>query len=389
MEVQQIHSIINSITTEVTGGSAVVNEDLSNIVDVGTSVFSATSVDNYVRSLVDRIGKVVFENRVYKGNAPSIMMDSWEYGSVLQKIQSDLPTAYENASWDLTDGSSYDPNIFYKPAVSAKFFNSKVTFEIPVSFTERQVKESFTSPTQLNAFLSMITNGVEKSMTIKTDSLIMRTINNMIAETVANEYTGDTPDYDSTSGIRAVNLLYLYNEKFDKTLSAEECLTDPDFIKFASYYIGIYQNRLSRISTLFNVGGKEKFTSPDNMKIILLNDFVAASNVYLESNTFHNEHVSLPKADVVPYWQGSGTDYGFESISTINVKTASEATVELSGIIGVIADKDSIGVANLNKRVTTNYNAKGEFFTNFYKFDSGYFNDLNENFVVFFVHNAS
>ena len=144
MEVKQIYNLVNSITTEVLG-SAIVKEDLSNVVDVGNSIFNASKVDNYVKSLVNHIGRVIFVDRVYNGSVPSVLMDSWEFGSVLEKISCDLPTATENESWDLVDGQTYNPNVFYKPSVSVKFYNSKTTFEIPLSFTEMQVKESFSN----------------------------------------------------------------------------------------------------------------------------------------------------------------------------------------------------------------------------------------------------
>ena len=155
MTINQIYELVNAATSEILGESAVVAEDLSNVVDIGTEIFNANAVDNYVRSLVNHIGRVIFVNRPYAGNVPSVLMDGWEYGSVLEKITADLPEATENESWELTNGESYDPNIFYKPTVSAKFFNKRVTFEIPMSFTERQVKESFSNATQLNGFLSM------------------------------------------------------------------------------------------------------------------------------------------------------------------------------------------------------------------------------------------
>lgn len=382
MTVAQIYDIINPITKEILGETAVVNEDLSNIVDIGKELFDATDVDNYVKSLVNHIGRVVFVNRPYSGSAPSVLMDGWEYGSVLEKISAELPEATENESWELTDGASYDPNIFYKPKVSAKFFNKKVTFEIPMSFTEKQVKESFSNAAQLNGFLSMLYNAVDKSMTIKIDSLVMRTINNMIAETLHN--FSPIGDYTGT-GVRAVNLLKLYNDDKGTTLTAEKSIKDPDFIRFASYIMGLYMERLSKISSLFNIGGKDRFTSRDLLHVILLSDFAKASDSFSMSSTFHNEFVALPKGEIVPYWQGSGTDYSFTSVSSINVKTASGDTVNASGIIGVMFDRDALGVTNLDRRVTTNYNPKAEFFSNWYKFDAGYFNDMNENFVLFYV----
>lgn len=384
MEVQQIYDLVNTTTKETLGQEAVVNEDLSNIVDIGEEVIGSNSIDNYVRSLVDHIGRVIFVNRPYAGSAPSVLMDGWEYGSILEKITVDkLPEAQENESWELQDGTSYDPNIFYKPEVSAKFFNSKSTFEIPMSFTERQVKESFSSAEQLNGFLSMIYNSIDRSMTVDTDSMIMRTLANMIAETIHADFPEGT--YTGASGVKAVNLLYLYNTKFSTTLTAEQAITTPEFIRFAAYIMGLYKSRLSRVSTLFNVGGKDRFTTPDLLHVVLLADFANAAGAYLQSDTYHEEFTRLPQAEIVPSWQGSGLDYGFDSTSKIDVKTATNNTVQASGILGVMFDRDALGVCNQDRRVTSQYNPKAEFFNNFYKWDCSYFNDNNENFVVFFV----
>lgn len=382
MKVEQIYELVNGITSEITGKTDLVKEDLSNVVDVGKELFSASDVDNYVKSLVNRVGKTIFVNRKYTGKVPSVVMDSWEFGSVLQKISADLPSATENETWELENGASYDPNIFYKPTVSAKFYNSKVTFEVPLSFTERQVKESFNNASELNAFISMLYNAVEKSMTVKTDSLIMRTINNMIAHT----FDGDS------DGIRAVNLLEGYNAILTASggtaIEATEAITNPDFLRYASMQMALYTDRLGTMSTLFNAGGKERFTNKNDLHIILLSDFAQGAKTYLESDTFNNEFVKLPNAETVPYWQGSGKNYAFEDTSRINVTIkdgSNTKDVELSGILGVMFDKDALGVSNLDRRVTTNYNPKAEFFSNWYKFDCGYFNDLNENFVVFYV----
>lgn len=383
MTVEQVYQLVNLATQETLGESAVVAENLSNVVDIGTQIFNANAVDNYVRSLVNHIGKVIFVNRVYSGSAPSVLMDGWEYGSVLEKITAELPEATENESWELEDQTSYDPNIFYQPKVSAKFFNKKVTFEIPMSFTERQVKQSFSNAEQLNAFMSMLYNAVDKSLTVKMDGLIMRTINNMIAETLFAEYGATS--YSSDSGVKAVNLLYLYNDRFTQSLDADEALTDPEFLRFAAYTMGVYITRLKKISSLFNIGGKDRFTAPDMLHVVMLTDFKQAASVYLQSDTFHDEFTKLPEAEEVPYWQGSGVNYDFDSVTAINVVTASGHSVSASGILGVMFDRDALGVTNLDRRVTTNYNPKAEFYSNWYKFDAGYFNDTNENFVVFFV----
>lgn len=386
MKVEQVYSLVNTLTQEYLGETAVVNEDLSNIVDIGSRTVSLDNLDRYVRSLIDQIGKIVFVNRPYSGATPSLYMDGWEYGAILEKVTYDeLPEAEENLSWELEDGHSYDPNIFTAPKVSAKFFSKKTTFDIPMSFAERQVKTAFQNGTQLNSFFSMIETAIGNSMTVKIDALAMSALNYMIGLTI---YSG--------AGTRAVNLLSLYNTAKGASLTPDQAILTPEFIRFASYTIGLYAKRLGRLSKLFNDGAKERFTPMDRMSMILLAEFESAAATYLYSDTYHDDFVRLPKADTVPYWQGTGLAYDFSSTSKIdvqiNVKTIEDeqevtrkVTVTQTGILGVLFDRYAVGVANLDRRVTANYNGRAEFFNNWYKFDAGYFNDPNENFIVFYM----
>lgn len=378
MKVTQLKDIVNNVTSEVLGKENVLAEDLSNLVDVGNEIIDSENVDNYVKKLIDRIGKVIFVNRLYAGGVPSVLMDSWEFGSIVEKISADMPDADENDSWQLQDGQTYSQDTFYQPKVSAKFFNSKVTFDVKLSFTTQQVKESFASVNELNAFLSMLETGVKNSMTVKLDGLIMRTINNFTGQII-----------NSGQAMQKVNLLADYNTATGQTLKANKALLDKDFLKYASLVIKKYQARITKMSTLFNQGGKARFTNINDLHTVLLSDFADSAEVYLMSDTYHNDTVSLPQHETVPYWQGSGKNYDFNSISSIDVKidagnkTAKE--IKQTGIVGVMFDTNALGVSNLNQRTTTAYNARAEFYTNFYKMDAGYFNDLNENFVVFYI----
>ena len=396
MRVEQIYQIVNDITTEMLGDSALVKEDLSNIVDVGESVsnLGTTAFENYTRSLIDHIGRLVFVNRPYTGSAPSVLMDAWEYGSILEKIQAEMPEAQQNDSWELTDNYVYEQDRFKKPIVSAKFFNSLTTFETQMSFAERQVKSAFDSVSQLNAFFSMIDTAIYNGQTVKTDGLIMRVINNAIANTINDEFAGGS-GYDAGSGVRAVNLLYLYNQAHSGATLADlgTAMTSPEFIRFAAYTMSLYQDRMRKLSNLFNIGGKSRFTPSDRLHFIMLNDFAKAADIYNQSDTFHEQFTRLPNAETVPYWQGSGTDYDIDSISSINVSASVEGgnsvDVAATGIIGVMFDRDALGVCNQDRRVTTHYNARAEFFNNWYKVDAQYFNDFNENCVVFYAAAAS
>ena len=378
MKVTQIKDLVNSSLKEVDGTSVLLKEDLSNVVDVGKDILDKDDIDNFVKKLVDRVGKTVFNNRVYQGSAPSVLMDAWEYGSVVEKVDADLPNVTENDSWNLQDGKSYDQDIFYQPKVSAKFFNSKVTFDIPMSFTKMQVKSAFNSATELNSFISMLMTKVQNAMTLHLDGLIMKTINNFTAQVI-----------NSNKGLQVVNLLKGYNDQTGQSLTSAKALTDPNFIKYANLMINTYRSRISQMSTLFNVGGVHKFTPKENQHLVILSDLASASKVYLESDTYNQQNVQLgSNYDTVPYWQGSGTSYDFTDTSSIDVAIkdgASTKEVKQSGILGVLFDTSALGVSCQNPRTTTAVNARAEFYTNFNKYDAMYYNDLNENFVVFTV----
>lgn len=386
MKIEQIYSLVNETTKELTGQESLVQEDLSNIVDVGVTIQNLDNWQNkFVNALVDRIGKTVFVNRPYSGSAPSVMKDSWEFGSILMKISSEMPEAVENKTWELTDGQSYDPFVYRANLAEAKFFNGITTFEIDKSIIDRQLRSSFENATQLNAFISMIFNEIDKSMTLKNDALIMRTINSMIGDTFYD--LDSTGTYTGKSGMRAVNLLYLYNQKYNETLTANDAITDADFLRFASFTMGLYPARMSRMSVLFNIGGKHRFTPANSLHTVMLSEFKEAAGTYLydAANQFNSEYLKLPQAETVPFWQGSGTGYAFSDTSKITVKTGSGNEVVATGVLAVMFDNDALGVCNQDSRVTTMYNPKAEYTNYFYKRDARFFNDLNENFVVFYV----
>ncbi len=377
MKVTQIKDLVNSSLKEVNGSSVLLKEDLSNVVDIGKELLNNDDIDNFVKKLVDRVGKTVFNDRVYQGSAPSVLMDAWEYGSVVEKIDSDLPKVEENDSWKLEDGKSYDQDIFYQPKVSAKFFNSKVTFDIPMSFTKTQVESAFSSATELNSFISMLMVKTQNAMTVNLDSLIMKTINNFTASVI-----------NAKKGMQVVNLLDLYNKTAQTKVTVDNALTSPDFIKFANLTINTYRDRLTKMSTLFNEAGLNKFTPFDNQHLVILSDLASASKVYLESDTYNQDNVKINNYDTVPYWQGSGTTYGFKDTSKIDIAikdgTQTKEVIQ-TGILGVLFDASALGVSCQNPRTTTAVNARAEFYTNFNKYDAMYYNDLNENFVVFVI----
>lgn len=383
MKVTQVAEILNNIWKETTGEEVIFTEDLSNIVEVGSDFLAKVGVDNYVKSVVNKVGHTRFLNREYEGIMPSMYMDSWEYGSIMETIFVRSFEFEENESWELQNNSTYEQDIFKKPTVDSKYYNGRVTFEVPCSFTDLQIRESFTSASKQTAFFGYVELAIRNTLTSAKNNLAMRTMNNMIADTVHSDYSSG--NYGASSGRKAVNLLYLYNLTVDTPITANDCMTNKDFIRFASKTIMDYINKFKVFSKAYNIEGVENFTPSSDVKLTLLSEFSTSAKTYLYSDTFNKDDVKIPTADEVPYWQGEGINDNFTDHSTVNVKTATNNTVNVSGVLGVLRDNWSLGISNLNERVTTHYNAKGEFWNNFYKIDCGYYNMYSQNFVVFFV----
>ena len=385
MKITQVYEIVNDATKQVLGEESIVQEDLSNVVSIGESVANMNLYDKYVGALVNRIAKSIFSIRAYSGRAPKVLLDSWEFGSIVQKVHMQLPDAEENESWELEDGETYNQDQFYKPNVSVKLWNHKTTFEIQLSVAEEQLKQSFTGAEEMARFIAMIYQAVENSLTLKFDALIMRTINNFIGATIYDD--------NDAGGTRRVKLLTEYNTIHGLTgadaLTQAKALYDKEFLRYCAYRIKQVASRMANYSTLFNIGGTQKHTPRDMLHIVMLDYLDAGVSAFLQSDTFHDELVKLPDADIVSCWQGSGTGFALADASKINVqvldKTGTKRSVEQAYIVACLFDRDALGVTALNKRVRSHVNDKAEFYNYWYKEDAGYFNDYNENFVVFQV----
>lgn len=379
MNVQQIYELLNQITGELTGNENLVTNDLTNVVDVGTAIFSATSVDNYVKSLVNKVGKVIAVNRPYKPPYPNIKRESWEYGSVLQKLRCAIPEAEANPSWNLQSGQGANQFLFTPPTVTQQFWNSKTTYDISMSFTEMQVKESFNSRSELMAFIGMIENAIQTSKTIKEKGLAEQAISNFMGEKIYNE-----------NGV--VHLVTAYNTAYSPAtpITMATALYDPSFLRFASVQMMLYKDRLKDASNVFNMGTVPTFTPEEYLHVVVNSEFAKSVEAYMTADTYHDAMVALPNYDTVNFWQsikdtveGETSYYGFPTTSSIQITTSAGHSVTKGGIVAVMFDRDAIMLCNENDRVTTAYNAKQEFVNNFYKFDISLFNDTAENGIVF------
>lgn len=378
MKQTDIHLFLSTVYGEVTGQTDVLKEDLSNIVDLGTTLFdNQTYKDAYVRAMFNTIGRWEFVERPYVGAAPDIERKDWEWGSIMSKSRTKDTTPKTNPSWHVEAGETVNQFEFNPPEVQTTLFNEAVDWEIDVSFMNKQLKQSFNDGSTMDRFLSMIRSKVNEDQTAHIDELKMRAINNFTGYRIARN-----------KGV--FDVLTAYNNRFSQSLTEYNAPYDKDFLRFFAYQILLYKSRMRRRTANFidNEAGYTSFTPEEYNRIVVLDVFGEALKVYLQSDTFHDDMIKIGKFDTVSRWQGTGmgVTYPFAEISQINIEVAGLSgnnTVARSGIGGLMFDRDAIGIINEDREVEVAYDARGQYWNNFYKVTTRLYNDPAENGLIF------
>lgn len=376
--VNQIYALINEVAKQTFGESAVTVTDTSTLVALGDKVLSSdVDTDNFAKTLVDRIGRTIFSIRRYTASGDDgLVKEPFEYGCIVQKIYVDLPEAKENKAWEIGE-SSYTPTYapVIKPSIKQKLFEKMVTWEIDVTIPDFMFRTAFTSAQGVATLIDAIFTTMDNYMEIALEN----NKNLTRATFIANKLNKGNP-------CGKHNLLAEYNALTGATLTVATCMRDIGFLKWASQQINLWASRMKKMSVLFNDENYKRHTPTTDLVVNVLQDFDSALVSYLESDTYHNEMVKLANTySTLPYWQGTGETYSFSDTSKIHVKLNKDTTVEQSGVIAVMYDRDAMGVTITKRNGTTERNNHDEY-TNYYnKATYGYFNDMSENGIVFYV----
>ena len=372
----QVYALLNEVAQQSLGEKAIAVIDASTFIALGNEVLSSDKdTENFMNTLVDRIGRTIFSVRNYRSVDNTVVKHPFEYGCIIQKIYVDLPEAKPNNAWEIGK-ENYKPEFapVIKPTVKQKLFNKITTWEIDVTVPDFMLRTAFTSSEQMGAFISAIFVAMDNRMEQALENCIDVTRSSFIARKI----NGAKP-------CGAINLLHEYNTLTNATLTVNGALRDTDFLKWASAEIGKWVTRMERLSVLFNEEGYKRHTPNENLVINVLQDFASATNAFLQSDTYHNTLTALPKYKEVPYWQGSGETYSFADTSAVNIQLDATTTVSKSGIIAIMYDEQALGVTMNERRSTTERNNKDEYTDYFNKANIGYFNDMSENGIVFYL----
>ena len=440
MKVTQIASILNAVYGELLGGETIPNpnynpeatedasnpkvianpnlfkEDLSNIVDVGHEITSSTAwsnnFDKYVGKLIDKVGRVIFRDRVYSGDTLGLRREEFEYGSVLEKIRVEVGDFKLNSKWRMTGGgvlpdgtavaakSDYSHLFdFDEPAeVEALYFNILDTYKLTICLPKDQMEGAFRNAGDMQRFFGMITNRIMTKFEVALEALDEAAEANFIGAKIYYQGQG-------FSGARVVDLLATYNagpNAGGTPLTKATALEDASFLRWCVRRIKTDKKLMARFSGKYNIGkaddpskgGYGTFTPNDRLKVFALTDFATAMETVLRSQTYHDAFVALDGYKEVPYWQSSSDD-DFDSRSSINAKVVVHMSglgkvessdikdVSRSGIVFVMQDIDAVMTGSRQMDVDNLYNPDGRFWKYFYGHDMRFYNDLSENAIIY------
>lgn len=383
--VTQIKDIVNDAVHDALGKNADVTEiETSDIVSLGKALSTFDAFEGFYKSLTNRIVRTIYFVRTYEAKTRSVMRDEHEYGAFVQKVYYTMPDAVDNATFAIPDTngaykqqSPYDvENVV---TVSALIYGGQGTWTIEIIRPEEQIKSAFDSESAMMSFIDGIYLTVENAFKLEEERLVALAVNTSIA--------------DSINSGKARNLLKEYNTVHtDATLTAANCMENAAFLKYASMEINRTVDNMGEMSTVFNTEGYNTFTNKENLVVEMLSQFASASEMYLQSDTFHDELVKLPRFEKIPFWQSSGKSFAFADCSTVNIKhddlvTEENTTgvVNQSGIICFIHDVENVACYFGNRRTWEIWNPRSEVMVHGEKARKGYAVDRYANAYVFYV----
>lgn len=384
--ISQVSDALNAINQGMRNPIAITVSNAASIISYGNELQAAKEsgntdlVEDWYKSLVNRIGRTVDDVREYTPLDLNIMSEPFDYGMILQKLYTFPLESTQNESWGVVDGQEYSPYVVHKLQTAQKLFSGFDTWQLNPTIPDIQLFTAFESAGAMGAFLSSQRQAVAQSRAMYIEALQRLVLANYMAEKIANR---------ALVGVHVIDLLTDYNTKFSQTLTKTAAITDSGFLRYASATISLWIDYISTLGTFFNFERYYRHTPKDRLRVTLLSAFAKLVPFYLQADVYHDNFVALPNYSAVPFWQGTGTDFDFESVSAINMTTSSGTNVNVNGVIGMISDVDAIGMY-INKPTThALYNPRIEVTHEWYKSNVGYFNNFSENAIVFVMGDPS
>lgn len=379
--VEQIYNDVNTALKEVLGEECIINQDYTNIVQIGQKLNEGGRifVEQFFNAIAARVNQFIIVNKYYDGIWRHYFWTAPEFGQIRVKLWIDIPDAEEDNAFKLADGNIYNGDLIYHaPVVESRYFNSKNVWRIVVSRTFDQIVGMFANRGELEQFYNALANSAIQGFNLRIDRELSFAVNNFIVSKIKEN-----------NGV--VDLLTMYNTKFSKTLTAEQAITDKDFLTFAIATINLYKGFMQKPSRLFNNAKAVRQTTVDEMIASFVGSFSEYVNAYVRKDLYNAHMLKLPKYSDIPYWQGVSTESGdlninnsYDPISCMTIKGQRDNTKVTAVVVGIITDIRAIAGTASNMDVKNgSYNGDGDFQNQYFRRQSQIINDLDENGIVF------
>ena len=368
MAVNQIYEIVNSVNKQTMGVTDLTVVDEQGLISLGQTVLTTNGLaDTWLNSLAQRIGRTIISFREYKSKYSDMVLDSLQWGNIVQKIKVSMPEATEDESYNLVEGASVDMYKVANPIVTQSFFTSETPYQFYITVKRTQLQEAFTNEGAMNGFIGAIYGEVQNAIELSLESLARNCINNFIGEKVKAK--------------KQINLLAMYNAETNKSLTVNTCLHDKEFLAYCVSRINLYSKYMENMSSEYNNGKQTRHTPKSLQHLRVLEDFESRLETVVQYQAFRDNYVKLNNYHTTSFWQS------VKKPSEINVNIASDGTaVNYSGILAVLYDRDALGLYKKDSwNSTTPFNSAGGYYNTYYHHKELYFNDLSENFVVFVI----
>lgn len=369
MAVKQIYDIVNAVNSQTIGISDLTVVDEQGLISLGETVLTTNGLaDTWLNSLAQRIGRTIISFREYKSKYSDMVLDSMQWGNIVQKIKVSMPEATEDESYKLVDGKSIDMYKVANPKVTQSFFTTETPYQFFVTIKREQLEEAFTSETSMNGFIGAIYGEVQNAIELSLESLARNCINNFIGERVS-------------SGKASFNLLTMYNTETNKTLTVKTCLHDKEFLAYCVSRINLISKYMENMTKIYNDGTQTRHTPKSLQHLRVLEDFESRLETVVQYQAFRDGYVKLNNYHTTSFWQS------IKNPNEINVNLASSGNpAHYSNIIAILYDRDALGLYKKDSwNSTTPFNSAGGYYNTYYHHKELYFNDLSENFVVFYL----
>jgi len=391
-----VYSLVNEAYKQAVGAKAVATEDLTDFCETGaaydTLIADNAWKDQFTKALLQQCVKNFYTDTSYRSEyRDPFFKDSRRFGAISQMISAEAPEAVESHAWQnfVSGTSTVGVYTLYLPSVSSKFYGKSTSWEIDIAITGEQWDTAFKNENELAQFVAFLMMTIDNAIVVHLEDCNNMNRNNFIGEKIA--YAGSV----GATGVHVVDLVALYAaETGDQTITTkEEFMANDKCMRFAAETFDKYTGYLSKMSTLFNVDGKKKFTPKSRQVCQILQHFYSRMKTVSYADAYNMDFVKLDGFDAIPYWQGFGAAANgavdFDEVSTIKVKTSEGNTISQTGVVGFLADERAIMHSILSERVAHTRHDPEDIDQYYYQFRDQRINNLGQNAVVFILKDVS